>query len=118
MKQMTFADAEYAGMRKQTRKELFLFEMDQVVPWRSLIVLINQHYPKGDGGRTTYPLMATLRVHLMQNWSGDSDLTMEEVLYETTILRQLSGLSLERQTKPRSSISVVCWKRMNWLPEP
>ncbi len=33
MKQMTFADAEYAGKRKQTRKELFLIEMDQVVPW-------------------------------------------------------------------------------------
>ncbi len=32
MKQMTFADAEYAGKRKQTRKELFLIEMDQVGP--------------------------------------------------------------------------------------
>ena len=33
MKQMTFADAEYAGRRKQTyNKELFLNEMDQVVP--------------------------------------------------------------------------------------
>ncbi|ENA27359.1 hypothetical protein HMPREF1487_09323, partial [Pseudomonas sp. HPB0071] len=29
MKQMTFADAEYASKRKQTRKELFLIEMDQ-----------------------------------------------------------------------------------------
>lgn len=26
MKQMTFADAEYAGKRKQTRKELFLID--------------------------------------------------------------------------------------------
>ena len=26
MKQMTFADAEYAGKRKQTRKKLFLIE--------------------------------------------------------------------------------------------
>ncbi len=26
MKQMTFADAEYAGKRKQTRKELFLIQ--------------------------------------------------------------------------------------------
>ncbi len=32
MKQMTFADAEYSGKRKQTRKELFLIKMDQVVP--------------------------------------------------------------------------------------
>jgi len=30
---MSFADAEYAGKRKQTRKELFLIDMDQVVPW-------------------------------------------------------------------------------------
>ena len=37
MKQMTFADAEYAGKGKQTRKELFLIEMEQVVPWQGLI---------------------------------------------------------------------------------
>ena len=86
MKQMTFADAEYAGKRKQTRKELFLIEMDRVVPWKGLIALIEPHYPKGEGGRPAYPLMAMLRVHLMQNWFGYSDPAMEEALYETTIL--------------------------------
>jgi len=96
MKQMTFADAEYAGKRKQTRKELFLIEMDQVVPWKGLIALIEPHYPKGEGGRPAYPLMAMLRVHLMQNWFGYSDPAMEEALYEPTILRQFAGLSLER----------------------
>ena len=96
MKQMTFADAEYAGKRKQTRKELFLVEMDRVVPWKGLIALIDPHYPKGEGGRPAYPLMAMLRVHLMQNWFGYSDPAMEEALYETTILRQFAGLSLER----------------------
>ncbi|EKT4483582.1 MULTISPECIES: IS5 family transposase [Pseudomonas] len=96
MKQMTFADAEYAGKRKQTRKELFLIEMDQVVPWKGLIALIEPHYPKGEGGRPAYPLMAMLRVHLMQNWFGYSDPAMEEALYETTILRQFAELSLER----------------------
>jgi IS5 family transposase len=96
MKQMTFADAEYAGKRKQTRKELFLIEMDRVVPWKGLIALIEPHYPKGEGGRPVYPLMAMLRVHLLQNWFGYSDPAMEESLYETTILRQFAGLSLER----------------------
>jgi IS5 family transposase len=96
MKQITFADAEYAGKRKQTRKELFLIEMDRVVPWKGLIALIDPHYPKGDGGRPAYPLMAMLRVHLMQNWFGYSDPAMEEALYETTILRQFAGLGLER----------------------
>lgn len=83
MKQMTFADAEYAGKRKQTRKELFLIEMDQVVPWKGLIALIEPHYPKGEGGRPAYPLLAMLRIHLMQNWFGYSDPAMEEALYET-----------------------------------
>jgi IS5 family transposase len=96
MKQMTFADAEYAGKRKQTRKELFLIEMDQVVPWKGLITLIEPHYPKGDGGRPAYPLVAMLRVHLLQNWFGYSDPAMEEALYETTILRQFAGLHLDR----------------------
>ena len=96
MKQMSFADAEYAGKRKQTRRERFLIEMDQVVPWKGLITLIEPHYPKGEGGRPAYPLMAILRVHLMQNWFGYSDPAMEEALYETTILRQFAGLSLER----------------------
>lgn len=96
MKQMTFADAEYAGKRKQTRKELFLIEMEQVVPWQGLIALIEPHYPKGEGGRPAYPLMAMLRVHLLQNWFGYSDPAMEEALYETTILRQFAGLNLER----------------------
>ena len=29
---MSFSDFEYAGKRKQTRRERFLAEMDQVVP--------------------------------------------------------------------------------------
>ena len=86
----------FSEFPKQTRKELFLTEMDRVVPWQGLIGLIEPHYPKGEGGRPAYPLMAMLRVHLMQNWFGYSDPAMEEALYETTILRQFAGLSLER----------------------
>lgn len=52
--------------------------MDQVVPWKGLIGLIEPHYPKGEGGRPAYPLLAMLRVHLMQNSFGCSDPAMEE----------------------------------------
>ncbi|SFI16540.1 hypothetical protein SAMN05444507_10657 [Pseudomonas syringae] len=31
MKQMIFADADYIGKSKQTRKELFLIDMDEVL---------------------------------------------------------------------------------------
>lgn len=79
MKQISFADAEYAGKRKETRHQRFLNEMNQVVPWKDLIALIEAHYPKGEVGRPAYPLMAMLRVHLMQNWFGYSDPAMGEV---------------------------------------
>jgi|GEM_PF-2293870 len=110
MKQMT-VDAEYLGKRKQTRKGLFLIKMEQVVPWQGLI---ESHYPKGEGGRSAYPLMAMLRVHLLQNWFGYSDPAIEEALYETTILRQFAELRLDASlTKPRSSTFVVCWGGAN-----
>jgi IS5 family transposase len=70
--------------------------MDQVVPWKGLVALIEPYYPKGKGGCPVYPLMAMLRVHRMQNWFGYSDPAMEESLYETTILCQFSGLHLDR----------------------
>jgi IS5 family transposase len=96
MKQISFVDAEYAGKRKRTRREMFLSEMDKVVPWKGLIALIEPNYPTGEGGRPPYPLMAMLRVHLMQNWFGYSDPAMEESLFGTTILRQFAGLHLDR----------------------
>ncbi|OLI94004.1 transposase, partial [Xanthomonas oryzae pv. oryzae] len=44
--QLTFGDAEYNGKRKRTRREVFLAEMDQVVPWKGLLGLVEPHYPK------------------------------------------------------------------------
>ena len=55
MKQMTFIDAEYASQRKQTHKELLLIEMNQVMPWKGLIAVIEPHCPKAEGGRQAYP---------------------------------------------------------------
>ncbi|MFO0519167.1 MAG: transposase, partial [bacterium] len=37
MSHMSFGDAEHAGKRKKTRRELFLEEMEQIIPWKALI---------------------------------------------------------------------------------
>lgn len=85
---------EYAGKRKQTRRERFLAEMDQVVPWAGLLGLIEPFYPKAGGGRRPYPLETMLRIHLLQNWFSLSDPAMEEALYEITPMRQFARLTL------------------------
>jgi len=91
---MSFSDFEYAGKRKQTRRERFLAEMDQVVPWVGLVALIEPYYPKAGGGRKPYPLQTMLRIHLLQNWFSLSDPAMEEALYEITPMRQFARLTL------------------------
>jgi IS5 family transposase len=94
MSQMSFSDAEHASKRKKTRRELFLEEMDQVIPWKALIGEIAPVYPKAGRGRQPYPLEVMLRIHLMQNWFGLSDPGMEEALYEVASMRAFAGLSL------------------------
>jgi hypothetical protein len=51
MSQISFADAEYAGKRKKTRREVFLEEMELVVPWKVLLKIIEPHYPVAGRGR-------------------------------------------------------------------
>jgi IS5 family transposase len=97
MDQMSFGDGEYASKRKRTRREAFLAEMEQVIPWTILLNLIEPVYPKAGNGRRPYPLKVMLKIHLMQNWFGLSDPAMEEALYEIASMRQFAGLSL---TKP------------------
>jgi IS5 family transposase len=95
MSQISFSDAEHAGRRKKTRREVFLAEMELVVPWKALLKVIEPHYPVAGRGRRPYPLQAMLRVHLMQNWFALSDPAMEEALYEIASLRAFAGLGLE-----------------------
>ncbi len=94
MSQISFADAEQAGKRKKTRREVFLGEMEQVVPWKAMLKVIEPHYPVAGRGRRPYPMESMLRVHLMQNWFSLSDPAMEEALYEIASLRTFAKLDL------------------------
>ena len=104
MNQISFADAEHAGKRKKTRREVFLEEMELVVPWKALIKLIEPHYPVAGRGRRPYPLESILRLHLMQNWFALSDPAMEEALYEIASLRTFARLSLTQAIPDETTI--------------
>jgi IS5 family transposase len=104
MSQISFADAEYAGKRKKTRREVFLEEMELVVPWKALLKVIEPHYPVAGRGRRPYPLESMLRVHLMQNWFALSDPAMEEALYEIASLRNFAKLALSEPIPDETTI--------------
>jgi hypothetical protein len=53
---------------KKTRREQFLEEMEQVVPWAELEALVRPHYPKGENGRPPMGPSIMLRIHFLQQW--------------------------------------------------
>lgn len=104
MRQISFGDSEYLAKKKKTRREIFLDEMEQVVPWAMLLKIIEPHYPVAGRGRHPYPLQTMLRVHLMQNWFGLSDPAMEEALYEIGSMRGFCRLSLTEPIPDETTI--------------
>ena len=80
---------------KKTRKEVFLDEMNQVVPWSALVALIQPHVRGAHqalGGRPPFPIETMLRIHCLQLWWDLSDPAMEEELHERPLYRRFVGL--------------------------
>jgi len=99
-RQGSFSQAEYAGKKKQTRRDKFLAEMEQVVPWSRLVERLRPLYPKGERGRPPTGLERMLRIYFVQQWYGLADEALEDALYDSQALRGFVGLELNRDAVP------------------
>src|SRR5260370_28196670 len=93
-RQGSFAQVEYAGKKKETRRDKFLAEMEQVVPWARLVTRLRPLYPKGERGRPPVGLERMLRIYFLQQWYGLADGAMEDALYDSQALRGFAGIDL------------------------
>ena len=101
MRQKTLAAGSFEKYRKPTRREVFLNEMDQVVPWSELCELIAPVYPKGKGpGRPPVGLERMLRIYFLQHWFNLSDPGVEEALYDSRAMRNFVGIDLGKEPAP------------------
>ena len=68
MTQGSLSMTGYFDKGKKTRREMFLAEMERVVPWSRLLALIEPHYPKGgdQGGRPPLPMERMFRIYCLQ----------------------------------------------------
>lgn len=89
---------------RQTRKRVFLAEMEQTVPWTALLALIAPHAPVAKTGRPPFALEALLRIHFLQQWYGLSDVAMEEALFDVPLYREFAGLGGMRRIPDRVSL--------------
>ncbi len=103
MKQTTFASAAYDRKGKVTRRERFLSEMDQVIPWGAILALIEPHYPKAGQGTQPMPMQRMLRIYFMQQWFNLSDPGMEDSLYDSESMRRFAQIELIDDAVPDES---------------
>jgi IS5 family transposase len=100
MKVVSFASLAYENKKKQTRREKFLEEMDGVIPWKELLEVIKEHYPKAGNGRQPMPMERMLRIYFMQQWYGLSDPAMEDALYDIESMRRFADIDIELDAIP------------------
>ena len=101
MRQQTLAaQASFEKYGRKSKREQFLDEMEQVVPWAEFQALLEPHYPKGENGRPPVGLSIMLRVYFVQQWFNLSDPGAEEALYESPALRRFAGVDLGRAPAP------------------
>ncbi len=101
MRQQTLAmQSGFERFGRKSRRELFLEEMDKVVPWSGLVALIQPYYPNGDNGRPSVGLERMLRLYFLQQWFNLSDPGLEDALYESSALRRFAGIDLGREPAP------------------
>jgi IS5 family transposase len=101
--QTTFAGLAWTQKRKQTRRERFLAEMDQVIPWKRLIALIEPHYKNPGRGRQPMGLETMLRIYFLQHWFDLSDPAAEDALYDSESMRRFVGVELGEDRIPDES---------------
>ena len=102
MRQKSFSSG-FEKHTKQTRKEKFLGEMDQVIPWKELTQGLEPYYsnPRG-AGRRPKGLERMPRIYFLQH-GYLSDPAMEEALYDSRVLREFAGIDLGNEPTPDES---------------
>ena len=97
MKQISLFVSGFRGKQgKVTKREKFLSEMDQVIPWSRLIEVIKPHYPEAGNGRPPMGLAKMLRIYFLQQWYNLSDPAAEEALYDSETMRRFVGTGWPR----------------------
>lgn len=102
MKQQSLEASGFEKYRKKTRKELFLDQMHEILPWTELCEAIEPFYPKASkrGGRPAIGIDRMLRIHFLQHWFELSDPSAEEALYDSRAMRRFVGIDLGKEPVP------------------
>lgn len=100
MRQPNFSDVEYSMRKRKTKREEFLKLMDEIIPWKEWVSVIEPYYPKGHRGRPPLGIEKMLRMYLLQCWFNLSDEAVEDAIYDSYAMRFFLGINFVVEQAP------------------
>ncbi len=98
-------------LTKRTRADRFLDEMDRVVPWAELAVVVAPHYQPAHVGRPRTEVELLLRLHCLQLWYNLSDPGLEDAVHDRLSFQRFLGLDPLHQRVPDET-TVLHFRRL------
>ncbi len=86
--------------KKKTKREAFLESMNEMIPWKKWVDIIESYYSKGKQGRPPKGIEKMLRMYLLQNWFNLSDPATEDAIYDSYAMRKFIGIDFMTESVP------------------
>jgi IS5 family transposase len=91
---LAFADSEFSTKRRQTRKEICLSRMQQILPCAEYDRCHERVLSQGGQWPTAYLLETMPRIHCMQPWYKLRTVPWKIALYEIASMRLIANISM------------------------
>ena len=102
----TLADS-ICDLRSRKIKKVFFTQMNDLLDWESISLLIDQHYTKGKSavGNPSYDGLLLFKMCLLQTWYGLSDYEVEDRVNDSISFGYFCGLTIDQVAPDHSTVS-------------
>jgi len=99
--QRSFANFEFAQKKRAARREKFLGEMKQGMPWARLIALSKPKYPTVRRlGHQPIGVARMLRMYRLQIWFRLADKAVDDAIYDSQAFREFVAIDVASESVP------------------
>ena len=85
---------------KKSRKEQFLEEMEDIIPWKELVEIIEEFWNNKKLGRKKTPALLLLKIHFLQKWYHLADLSVEEEIWDRRVFQKFLDIDAGKEGVP------------------